>query len=314
MIRRGFLWLTMVMFALLPLSGCRSVNPTERSQDGKLNIVATTSIVADVVRQVAGDKINLVELLPAGADPHTFEPRPQDVASIADASLVFASGAGLEEFLKPLLASAGATDRVVEVSAGITLLSFTGQDVPVGGEQEHADGDPHTWMDPNNVIIWTGNIASALSRADPVHADVYAANAQAYISTLRDLDTWIRQQVEPLPASRRKLVTDHRSLAYFARTYGFELVGQVVGSFSTAAQPSAQEFATLQDEIKKFAVPAIFLDSTANPLLAEQLSQDTGIHVVRIYTGSLSAVDGPAADYVSMMRYNVSAIVAALKA
>ena len=306
MSKRGFLGITLVWFAFLSLCACQNAGTAGNAQDGSLKVVATTSIVADVVRQVAGDKVDLAVLLHAGADPHTFEPRPQDVAAISDADLVIASGAGLEEFLRPLLASAGASERVVEASAGIPLLSFT-------GEEEHADGDPHTWMDPNNVMVWTENIASALSLLDPANAQAYAANAQAYTAQLRDLDAWIRQQVVALPPERRKLVTDHRTMSYFARTYGFELLGEVVGSFSTSAQPSAQELAALQDEIMQFGVPAVFLDSTANPVLAEQLARDTGIQIVRIYTGSLGEAGSPAADYVSMMRYNVSAIVAALK-
>jgi len=131
--------------------------------------MATTTIVGDVVSQVGGDFIDLTILMPVGTDPHDFQPHPQDAAALADAQIIFSSGAGLEGFLQPLLEGISATGKVVEVSQGITLLPLPGSD--------QSFGDPHTWMDPNNVIIWTENIAAALSVADPAHSTAYQANA-----------------------------------------------------------------------------------------------------------------------------------------
>jgi len=278
----------------------------------KLRVVATTTIVGDVVARVGGDCIDLTILLPVGADPHAFDPRPQDVAAVADADIVFANGAGLEEFLHPLLESAGAEEKLVEVSMGIELLPFDAEEKHAGGE-EHEGGDPHIWMDPNNVILWTENIAAALSGADPAHAEQYAVNAGHYIEALRELDVWIHTRVARIPPERRKLVSDHAVFGYFAKEYGFEQVGTIVASFSTNASPSARELAELEDTIWAYNIPAIFVGATFNPALAEQVSQDTGTALVFVYTGSLSAPGGEADSYIEFMRYNVNVIVEALK-
>jgi len=297
--------LSLLTIVALLLSAC-SGRQSPAAGD-KLPVLATTSIVADVVRQVGGDYVQVTTLLPLGADPHTFEPRPQDAAAIADATLVFANGAGLEEFLQPLLESAGATDKLVEVSQGIELLPLTGE------EAHHDAGDPHTWMDPNNVMVWTENIAAALSAADPAHADAYRANAAAYQEQLRALDEWIRAQVAPIPVEQRLFVADHATWGYFAEAYGFRQVGTITGSFSTGASSSAQELAALEDEIRSFGVRVILVGSDVNPSLAEQIAADTGARLVRVYHGSLTPADGPAATYLDFMRYNVTAIVDALK-
>ena len=306
-----------VLLLVLVLAGCTSLPSGGSVPDGRLQVLATTSIVGDVVRQVAGDHALVQVLLPVGTDPHAFEPRPQDAALIADADLVFASGAGLEEFLTPLLNSAGAADRIVELSAGIALQPFAGEELaPAAGTQNDASADhqvdPHTWMDPNNVIVWTRNALAALSAADPDNASAYAANAGAYIRSLQELDAWIAQQVNRLPLEQRKLVLDHYTLGYFASAYGFEIVGELIGSISTNAQTSAQELALLEDQIRAFGVPTILVDQSVNPALAEQVARDTGTQVVQIYSGSLGPPGGPASSYLDMMRYNVTAIVEAL--
>jgi len=312
--------LSFLAIAALLLSACGGTKSPAAGD--KLPVLATTSIVADVVRQVGGDYVQVTTLLPLGTDPHTFEPRPQDAAAIADSALVFANGAGLEEFLAPLLENAGATDKLVEVSQGIELLPFEGEEHHHEGEGEgegegeehhHEGGDPHTWMDPNNVMLWSENIAAALSAADPAHAEAYRANAAAYQEQLRVLDAWIRQQVAPIPVEKRLFVSDHAAWGYFAEEYGFTQVGTITASFSTGASPSAQELAALEEEIRSLGVQVILLGTDVNPNLAEQIAQDTGARIVRVYHGSLTPADGPAATYLDFMRYNVTAIVDALK-
>lgn len=312
--------LPMLLLGSLLLAACGNTSPAV-SGDG-LKVVASTTIIGDVVAQVGGDLISLTVMLPPGTDPHTFEPRPQDVAALSDAHVVVISGLGLEESLEPAL-EANAKGAIVHASAGIEVLAFEGEEHEEEehegeeheGEESHAheDGDPHTWTDPNNVIIWTLNIAAALAEADPANADAYQVNAEAYIASLRDLDAWIRSEVAGIPPERRKLVTDHRAFGYFADEYGFEQVGALVGSFSTNASSSAQEIAALEDAIRAQNVPAVFVGTTVNPALAEQVAQDTGTQIVSVYTGSLTAPGGEADSYLAFMRYNVSAIVEALK-
>lgn len=296
------------VFAIL-LAACGEA-PVQNT--GRLQVVATTSIVADVVAQVGGEQIAITTLLPLGADPHTFEPRPQDAAALAQADLVFANGAGLEEFLHSLVESTGTEEKLVEVSAGIQLLEMKEHEAE-GDVHEHEGGDPHTWMDPNNVIIWAENIAGALSQADPEHASTYEANASAYIAALRELDGWIRSEVQKVPPDRRQVVTDHGVYGYFARAYDFEQVGTITGSFSTNAAPSARELAALEDEIRRLDVQVVFVGENANQSLARQVAADTGIRVIPLYHASLTGPDGPAPDYLTFMRYNVTAIVEALK-
>ncbi len=282
-----------------------------------LKVVASTTIVGDVVTQVGGELIDLTVLFSPGTDPHTFEPRPQDIAAISDADMVIIHGLDLEETLESTL-DANVNGVLIHAAEGIDVLASAGDDHQEEGhageeEQAHGGNDPHTWTNPNNVIIWTGNIATALSKADPASAAMYQANADAYIEELRELDTWIRTQVDFLPAEKRKLVTDHASFGYFAEEYGFEQVGLVVAASSTNASPSARELAELIDAINKNDVPAIFVGTTVNPVLTEQVAQDTGVKVVFIFTGSLSESGGEAESYLEFMRYNVSAIVEALK-
>jgi manganese/iron transport system substrate-binding protein len=294
-----------------------SLSPAALGEGEKLQVVATTSIVADVVRNVGGDGIDLTTLLPFGTDPHTFEPTPQDVAAVTDADVVFINGAGLEVFLEPLLESAGEHVTVVPVSYGIALLQLEdareNQEEAGDGHNSRDGADPHTWFDPHNVIVWTHNIAHALSALDPDHAAAHAANGSAYEEKLQELDAWIREQLAQVPEKNRKLVTDHATFRYFAQQYGFQQLGAVFPGYSTLTEPSAQDLAELEDAIREFDVRAVFVGLTVNPDLAERVADDTGIQLVFLYTGSLSEPGGPADEYLSFMRYNVSAITEALR-
>lgn len=318
---------SMLVVGMLLLSSCSQADTAANTE--KLKVVATTTIVADVVDNIGGDLIELSILMPVGTSPHGFEPSPQDVAKVADADLVFANGAGLEEFLDNLLESADATDKVVQVSNGIELIEkgtshdhddedaaaeeHEGEDSESGEHEHEHNVDPHTWIDPNNVMVWVNNISEALVEYDPQNADSYKANAETYLSVLTDLDEWVREQVSTVPEDNRKIVTDHSLFSYFNRSYGFEQVGAVVPGYSSMAEPTAQELAQLEDAITELGVKAVFVGNTVNPSLSERVAEDTGTKLVFIYTGSLSDADGSAATYEDYIRYNVSSIVDALK-
>ncbi len=310
MVHIKMFWITALI--ILALGGCRGT-VDERNV---LKVAASTTLIGDAAKQVGGDLIDLTVLTPIGADPHTFEPRPQDIAALTDAKVVLINGLGLEEALKPVLES-NMQGELIEVSDGIQSLVFNDSHANVvekagDADDEHASGDPHTWMDPNNVMVWARNIADAFAAADPLNAAVYRNNAEAYIEKLEELDAWIRSEVVLIPPERRKLVTDHATLGYFAEEYGFEQVGLVVPSFSTNAAPSAQDLATLEDAIRAQQVQAVIVDMTVNPDLAEQVAKDTGIKLIPIYTGSLGEQGSPANSYLNFMRYNVQAIAAGL--
>lgn len=310
--KRRVITLLLLVIGLMS-TGCASQN----NPASKLRVVASTTLVGDVVKQIGGDRISLTVLLPIGADPHTFEPRPQDAAAISDAQIIFLNGLELEHSLEPVIQS-NATGKIIEVSNGIEVLPFNENQseintAPAGENHNHAAGDPHTWMDPTLVMIWAQNIAAALSESDATNAGYYEANSKAYISELSDLDEWIKTEVAAIPVEQRKLVTDHEAFGYFAHRYGFEVIGLVVASLSTSASPSALEIAALEDTIRQQGVPAIFVDSTANPVLAQQVAQDTSVKLVTIYSGSLGDVNSGIASYIEFMKTNVLAIVDGLK-
>jgi len=294
MLRKFFLTLT-----LAALTACSA--PASPSTNGLLAVVATTSLIGDVARQIGADRVSVNVLLPIGADPHAFEPRPQDVAALTDADLVLVNGLGLEATLQPLLGNAR---TIVTVSDGINALPFA---------EEEGGLDPHVWQDPNNVIVWARNIRDAFAQADPAHADEYASNAETYIAELTALDAWIKEQVAQIPEANRKLVTDHEDFGYFTARYGFEQVGAVVPSVSTGSAPSAQELAALEDAIRSSGVKAVFVGSTVSPDLSRRVAEDTGVRLVFLFTDSLSPAGGDAESYLAFMRHNVNAIVEALR-
>jgi zinc/manganese transport system substrate-binding protein/manganese/iron transport system substrate-binding protein len=294
--------MVILLFILSLLVACSS-SPMENESPF---VLATTSIVGDVVTEIGGDLIEVRVLLPANSDPHSFQSTPQDLVAIEQAQLVFVNGFGLEEFLGGMIADS-AGDKVVELSQGVTPIYFEEE-----AEQDHHGVDPHMWMAPLNVAVWAENVAAALVELDPANAAEYQANARAYQQELTELDLWISEQISSVPVEQRLLVADHETFNYLAQAYGLEIVGALTG-FSSLAESSARELAALEDAISALGVPAIFVSTTVPPGLAEQVAADTGVRVVRVYSGSLSAVDGPAATYLEMMRYTISLMVEALR-
>jgi ABC-type Zn uptake system ZnuABC Zn-binding protein ZnuA len=285
----------------LVLSAC-SDRSSSTTKSG-LQILASTSILADITRNVTGETVHVASLLPVGADPHAYEASPTDVVQISESNVLIINGLEYERFIEPLLANADGKRRVIVASNGIE---------PRKTEADGVD-DPHMWLDPNLVIKYVENIRDGLIQAAPEGAQTYEANAGAYIAQLKDLDTWITAQVAQIPAERRILVTNHEALGYFAERYGFKIAGTVIPSLSSEAATSAQGMAAVIDQIRATNAPAIFLGEVENPALAEQIAAETGAKVINdLYLESLT--DGPpAGTYIDMMKYNVSKIVEALK-
>jgi ABC-type Zn uptake system ZnuABC Zn-binding protein ZnuA len=305
------------MIATLLLGACAVSSapapaaPVQPASTAAPTVLAVETFLADIAQNVAGDRLKVDALIPIGVDPHAFEPTPQDVARIAGSQVLVANGAGFEGWLAKMLANAGGKRLVVEAAAGLPSRQ------PREGEivdPDHAETDPHFWLDPVSVIKYTENIRDGLSQADPAGKELYTKNAEAYIGKLRELDAWISGQVQQVPEARRLLVTNHESFGYFADRYGFRVVGTVIPSVSTGASPSAQQLTSLVDRLKATNAPAIFLETGANPQLANQLAQEIGIKIVTdLYTHSVTESGGNAPTYIDMMRYNVQKIVDALK-
>jgi ABC-type Zn uptake system ZnuABC Zn-binding protein ZnuA len=300
MMRRSVLVLT---FIILLTSACVHLASRPDSKAGPV-VLASTTFLADMARNIAGDRLQVDSLLPIGADPHGYQPTPSDVAKISKSTVLIVNGVGYEQFLNSLLVNAGGKRDVVEATAGLSPRKNAGL--------EHGI-DPHMWLDPNNVITYVENIREALIHADPDGTAIYKANADSYVARLKALDAWIVEQVNQIPANRRLLVTNHEALGYFADRYGFTVIGAVVPGFSTDAAPSAQQMAGLIDLIKSSRAPAIFLGKVESDTLAAQIANETNAKVVGdLYLESLTE-GAPAATYIDMMKHNVTRIVEALK-
>ena len=287
-----------------------------------IEIVVTGNIVADWVKRVGGERVDVFPLLPPNADPHTFQPGARDIARVADADLVLTVGLGLESgWLNELVENAARDPgSIVELGDSVDPIAY----VEIQGRREeeedeskgedHGPLDPHFWFDPNRVKRAVDDIAARLSLIDPDSGDFYRGNAEAYNSELDELHTWIQEQVATIPADRRLLVTSHDSFQYLATTYGFEVVATVFPGGTTEREPSAQEIAGLIDEIEEAGAPAVFTETIVSDTLAARVADEVGVVMINgLYTGSLSDARGGAGTYLDLMRYNITTIVEALK-
>ena len=329
-----------------PSEGAAPATPGETSGT-KLTVVTTSNILADWVRAVGGDRVEVFPLLPANADPHTFQPGPQDITRVADADVVFSVGLSLEAgWLEELIANAaGDPEAIVPLGDGVDPIDFVeileehgeGEEEEEGhGEEGHAaeeedDGhgeeghaaeegdhghgelDPHFWFDPIRVQQAVDSIAARLAAVDPAGQSFYHDNAAAYNGQLDSLHAWIQEQVATLRAERRVLVTSHDSFQYFAVRYGFEVAGAIF-PVTTQAEPTAQELSALIETIEHEGVPAVFTEKSHSERLARRVSEETGATLIGgLYTGSLGEVGGEAGTYVDLMRHNTTTIVEALR-
>jgi ABC-type Zn uptake system ZnuABC Zn-binding protein ZnuA len=283
--------------------------------DSKLRVLATTSIIGDVVSRVGGEAITLTTLMKPGQDPHSYQPGAADLTAAADADLIFVNGWGLEEALVDDLATIGRGAAIIPVSAGIEPVALGG--VAGGPEVTRGTADPHTWQDAANVLRWVENIRATLSAADPANAATYDANASAYRATLEQLDGDLRATLAEIPANRRVLVTNHDNLGYFAAAYDFEVLGAIIPSVSTLAEPTAGGLAELAHIMGESGVCALFIETTAGEQLARALAQELSgcqeVRVLTLYTDALGPPGSGADSYTGMMRANASALVEGLR-
>jgi ABC-type Zn uptake system ZnuABC Zn-binding protein ZnuA len=317
--------LILILLVLVAVA-CTSQAPPQASQITMPRVLVVENFLANIVQNIAGERLTVQSLIPNGVDPHSYQPSPQDVARIAESDLLILNKLGMEEALENVLLNAGGDFILVEAAAGLVDRSeekehdeeedhLREEEDDHGEDEGHQhDGDPHFWLNPINVITYVENIRDGLIQVDPEGMQEYTGNADAYINELKELDAWIMEQVEQIPPQRRLLVTNHESLGYFADRYGFTVVGAIIPSVTTGATPSAQDLAALTRQIQESGAPAIFLETGTNPQLAEQLVAETGIKIAPgIYSHSTAPGKGPASTYLEMMRYNASVIVEALK-
>jgi ABC-type Zn uptake system ZnuABC Zn-binding protein ZnuA len=304
--------LSLALLALVPVgalavvAGCgSSLSSSGSASAGALNVVATTTQLGDFVRAVGGDRVRVAQVLQPNSDPHAYEPRPADVNALLHAPLVFESGDKLDAWMAKVVGASGGHPRVVTLAdANVTRL-------PGGTSGPDASRyDPHWWHDPRNVEAAIPLIRAALSSANPSAAAVYARNARAYLGRLRRLDAGIAACMRRVPAAQRKLVTNHDAFGYFARRYGIDVIGAVIPSQTTEAQPSAGEVAQLVETIRRQHVHAVFPESSLNAKLARAIARETGASAgYTLYGDTLGPAGSDGATYLRMERHNADAMV-----
>jgi len=300
------------------LAACQPTADVQKPQQNSLQVVVVESFLADIVHNIAGERLEVETLMPSGLDPHSFEPTPKDVAKISDSDILFINGAGLEEWLEDIIENLPEDQLIITASAGLESRIETeegheeGEVVEEVDEHDH-EYDPHFWLNPLLVVKYVENIRDGLIRIDPEGSALYTANAETYIQQLIELDQYIEEKITQIPVDRRLIVTNHESFGYFADRYGFTIVGTILKSVSSGASPSALQMAELVDQMRSSGASAIFMETGSNPELAEQLSNETGIKVVYdLYTHSISEEGGNAPNYIELMKYNVEQIINAL--
>jgi ABC-type Zn uptake system ZnuABC Zn-binding protein ZnuA len=301
---------TAIVLALIGAFATACSSPASSgAPDGALRVVATTTVLADLVEQVGGDDVAVTSLVPKGGEVHTFDPTPSDLQAVSSADLIVMNGLGLDEWLADMVADSGATATVVELAEdleGVTYLT--------GGE-EHADADhgeavnPHLWLNVAYASKYVERIAETLVAADPDLADGVGSRSETYLARLADLDATARDRIAGIPESDRVIVSFHEAFPYFATAYGLTVVGTIVDA--PGQDPSAGEIAALVEAIRASGAKAVFGEAQFNPDLAEIVAEEAGVAVeTHLYSDSLG--DAPADTYEGMMRWNVDRVVAAL--
>lgn len=287
-----------------------------------LKVVASFSILGDMVRNVAGSNADVVVLVGPDGDAHSFEPGPAHASALADADVLVMNGLGFEPWLIRLAAASGTKAKYVTASFGISPRQLSEEELQPDedghGHDEHsypeaARGfDPHAWQDLRNGIVYVQNIADALAEKDPDNALVYRANAESYIIELKKLDQWVRGELSKLPKEKRKVITTHDAFGYFGDAYGVEFISPL--GLGNTAEPSAQALARLVDQVRKEKIRALFIENMSDPRMMETVARETGAEDGgTLYSDALSPAGGPAPTYAAMFRHNVPALIAAMQ-
>ena len=304
--RRGFARMT-------ALALCLIVGPFPADAAERLRAVATFSILGDLVRQVGGDAVAVTTLVGPDADAHGYSPAPGDSRTLAAAGIVFVNGLGFEGWLDRLIRASGSKAPVVVASAGVATI-------PARHDHRHgegghaganADADPHAWQSVPNAKVYIANIRDGLAKVDPAHAADYTRNAEAYLAKLGAVDAEIRAALAEIPPEHRKVITTHDAFGYFSSAYGLTFLAPQ--GVSTDSEASPQDVARIIRQIRQDKVPAVFIETIADPRLMQQVARESGARIGdKVYSDALSGPAGPASTYLDMMRSNLRAFSAAL--
>ncbi len=297
-------------------AGLMLAMPVAARAQEPIPVVASFSILGDLVKQVGGERVAVTTLVGPDGDAHVYSPTPADAKTMAAAKLIVVNGLKFEGWMTRLIRSSGAKATIATATTGIVPLQAEADDHGHGKKHGHShagEADPHAWQSVANAKVYVANIRDALSAADPAGKTAYEANAAAYLGKLDEVDAEIRAAVSRIPADRRKAITSHDAFGYFAKAYGVAFIAPQ--GVSTEAEASARDVGRIIRQIKAQKIPAVFLENVTNPRLIEQIVRETGAKVGgRLFSDALSAASGPAGTYIAMMKHNISQIEKALAA
>jgi zinc/manganese transport system substrate-binding protein len=308
-----------VLFAALALP---ALLPGRLRAQAPVRVVASFSILGDMVAEVGGDRVQVRTIAGPNTDAHSFQPRPSDAEALRGAALVVRNGLGFEGWMDRMIRSANYRGPIVTTTDGITPRSMAGHSHSHGHggaerRQNHAVGprtvpDPHAWQDPRLGAVYARNIARGLAAADPASAAAHQAAGEAYATRIEAIDGWIRQQLAGVPEARRKVVTSHDAFGYFGAAYGIRFLAPQ--GVSTEGEPSAQQVGNLIRQIRAENITAVFIENMANPATLERLAREAGVRVRgKLFADALSESNGPAPTYEAMFRHNLGLLVPAMR-
>lgn len=296
------------------LAGCLAVaasaGPAAAQNAEKLKVVASFSVLGDMVRNVGGERIELVTLVGPNGDAHVYSPTPADGRRLTEAKIVFTNGLKFEGWIDRLIKSSGTKAARVEAAKGVKPLRGE-EDGHGHGHHDHGSSDPHAWQSIGNAKTYVANVRDALIAADAAGKDTYEANAGAYLKQLDELEAEVKSLVAGIPTERRRIITSHDAFRYFEAAYGIDFVSPQ--GVSTESEASAKDVARIIQQIKREKIAAVFVENVSDARLMERIAKETGAKIGdRVYSDALSEPNGPAGTYIDMMRHNIRAFSAAL--
>ena len=272
-----------------------------------LKVIASFSILADLVRNVGGDRLEVATLVGPNGNAHVYSPSPADAKKVADARVVFVNGLGFEGWLDRLVKASGSKATIVVATNGIKPRERGGD----AHGHDHGRIDPHAWQSVANVKVYVGNIRDALSRVDPAGKAAYEANAAAYRAKLDALEQEVKAAIAKIPPERRRVITSHNAFGYFGDAYGIEFTAPQ--GVSTEAEASAKDIAAIITLIKRKQVSAVFLENVTDPRLVQRIASETGAKVGgKLYSDALTDEKGDATSYIDLIRHNLKQLAGAL--
>jgi len=297
------------------LAGCLTLAasslPVAAQTADKLKVVATFSILGDMVRNIGDERVEVATLVGPNGDAHVYSPTPADGRRLTEAKIVFTNGLKFEGWIDRLVKSSGTRAEKVEAAKGVKLLKGEEEGQGHGHDHGHGGSDPHAWQSIGNAKIYVANIRDALIAADEAGKATYQANAASYLKRLDEVEAEVKGLVAKIPPERRRIITSHDAFRYFEEAYGIDVVAPQ--GVSTESEASARDVARIIQQIKREKIAAVFVENVSDARLMERIAKETGATIgSRVYSDALSEPNGPAGTYIDMMRHNIRAFSAAL--